>query len=200
MQTVGPLLRNLFTDPARRRPQKPPSGHRGAQGPRGDPDAESLCRSSPIPTSTPSGHDRDAQPGHSAPRLSPRPDRQEPPICGDKASSAAIAAIRDQAVPVLDQLASRHELPSTILPDLRKIYIANVPISPWHVLGYPSRIPPCRFWRTEGKIDFTATFPGLEDRRVSWKVAKVIDSQGQIDLHQVCARPATTSPLTPPPI
>ena len=39
-----------------------------------------------------------------------------------KASSAAIGGLRDQAAPVLDQLAKRNELSPAVLPELRLIY------------------------------------------------------------------------------
>ena len=52
-----------------------------------------------------------------------------------KASATAIASLRDQAAPVLDQLAKRNELPPAVLPELRSIYAGLVPITSWQVLG-----------------------------------------------------------------
>src|SRR5262249_48023251 len=42
-----------------------------------------------------------------------------------KAASAAVAAIRDEAAPSLERLAQRRELPTTVLPELRKVYTSN---------------------------------------------------------------------------
>ncbi|HEX3446991.1 MAG TPA: PVC-type heme-binding CxxCH protein, partial [Isosphaeraceae bacterium] len=52
-----------------------------------------------------------------------------------KASAGAIAAIRESAVVVLDQLSKRNELPQAALPELRSIFTALAPIAAWHVIG-----------------------------------------------------------------
>ena len=62
-------------------------------------------------------------------------DRQEPrPPQGLRLRR--IAAIRDQAQPVLDELAARSEIPPGALPELRKVYgTESSPVTAWHVMG-----------------------------------------------------------------
>ncbi len=52
-----------------------------------------------------------------------------------QASATAIGNLRDQAAPVLDQLAVRNELPPSALPELRSIYAALKPVTSWHAAG-----------------------------------------------------------------
>ena len=52
-----------------------------------------------------------------------------------KASAAAITKVRGPAAVVLEQLANRNELSPSVLPELRSIFAALVPISTWKVLG-----------------------------------------------------------------
>ena len=102
-----------------------------------------------------------------------------------KASSGAIASVRDAAVPVLEQLAARKELPSTVLPELRKVFTATVPVRGWHVVGpVPIKTEPP--FSVSGPIDLKATYPGFKDEPLAWKqVAKAVDGKGQVDLGKV---------------
>ncbi len=82
---------------------------------------------------------------------------------------------------MLDQLAKRNELPSTVLPELRSIFAGMVPISTWKVLGpFPieggARLDP------DKPIETSATFEGVAGKRVTWKTARAVDKNGQIDL------------------
>lgn len=109
------------------------------------------------------------------------------------ASAAALVPIRDQAAPILDQLASRNELPRAALPGLHKVYEALIPFLDWRVIGpFPGT--------TQGAvdpqkpIDFTAKLTGKDGKLVAWRRAKPADAQGQIDLgrlfhggNEVCA-------------
>ncbi len=98
-----------------------------------------------------------------------------------KSSSTAIAAIRDEAAPVLEKLAGRKELPSTVLPELRKIYTKLRPIQSWRVLGtlpIDAKIP----FSTTDEIDLSAKFEGFGDEPIRWKRVRAVDGKGQVDL------------------
>lgn len=101
-----------------------------------------------------------------------------------KASSAAIAAVRKQAEPVLEQLAARRELPPSALPELRKIYNSVEPVLDWHVMG-PFPIddrPPVQ----QGKpVDFSLTAPGPDGTRLAWKPTRADPATGMVDLARV---------------
>ena len=88
-----------------------------------------------------------------------------------KASATAIAKLRDQAAPVLDQLAERNELSPSLLPELRKIFAGLEPITDWRVLG-PFPIAADAGLAANRPIDLKASFEGaggksrdLEDRQ-----------------------------------
>jgi putative heme-binding domain-containing protein len=99
-------------------------------------------------------------------------------------SSLALAAIRDQAVPILDRLAERRELPPATLPELHKIYSGRQPIAQWHVLG-PFALEAKPAINPEGAIDLKASVPGIEDKLVAWKQVGQEDARGKIDLNKV---------------
>ena len=98
-----------------------------------------------------------------------------------KASSSAIASIRDEAVPVLEKLAARKELPSTTLPELRKVYTKTRPISSWNLVGpFPIKTEPP--FPLSGPVDLKQTFPGFKDEPLAWRRGRAIDGKGQINL------------------
>ncbi len=101
-----------------------------------------------------------------------------------KASAEAIAQIREQAAPVLDQLASRHELSPSIIPELRKVYTPLQPVTDWRTLG-PFPIDGKSPMSPEGPIDLSACHVGPEGKPLVWKQAKSIDAHGQIDLGKI---------------
>ena len=98
-----------------------------------------------------------------------------------KASSAAIAAIRDKAEPILQQLADRRELPPAALPELRKIYNALLPVEGWHVMGpFPfNDRPPTR---PNLPVDRTATATGPDGSTLEWKPVAIEGEHGMVDL------------------
>ena len=101
-----------------------------------------------------------------------------------KASAVAIGNIRDQAAVVLDQLASRQELPPEAIPELRSIYTGLVPVKSWQVLGpFAFDQPPAL--AVDKPVDLKASWNGFEGRQVSWRVAEAVDAHGQIDLGRV---------------
>lgn len=98
-----------------------------------------------------------------------------------KAASTAIRSIRDKAEPILEQLASRRELPPAALPELRKIYNELQPVDGWHIMGpfaFNDR-PPVR---TNQQVDLSATAPGEDGAVLVWKPVKIEGEHGVIDL------------------
>ena len=43
--------------------------------------------------------------------------------------------MRDEVLPDLEQLVKRNEVPAGVLPELRSIYLAYVPILDWKLIG-----------------------------------------------------------------
>ncbi|WP_406697180.1 PVC-type heme-binding CxxCH protein [Singulisphaera sp. Ch08] len=101
-----------------------------------------------------------------------------------KVSADALGRIQAEAVPVLDQLAARHELPPAIVPELRKVYTSLQPVKAWRLAG-PFAIDAAPPVAVEGPVDFLAELVGAQDEPVAWKVAKLADKQGRIDLHKL---------------
>jgi len=98
-----------------------------------------------------------------------------------KSSAGAIAAIRDPAARVLDQLSKRNELPEAVVPELRSIFAGIVPIASWQVLGpFPSDQVPTR--GAHDSVDLSASFVGVGGKRVTWQSVNAVDPDGQIDL------------------
>jgi putative membrane-bound dehydrogenase-like protein len=98
-----------------------------------------------------------------------------------EASSNALAFVRDEAAPVLEQLAARKELPSTVLPELRKIYTRERPLRTWHLLGpFPIKTDPP--FPTTAAVDLKASYAGFQDEPLRWKPARAVDRKGQVDL------------------
>ncbi|WP_435005628.1 HEAT repeat domain-containing protein [Tundrisphaera lichenicola] len=98
-----------------------------------------------------------------------------------KAASLAISAIRTEVQPVLDQLATRHELDPETLPELRRIYSSLQPILDWHVMGpFPFKDrPPV----SPGKpVDLALTVPGPDGTTLSWKAVRGSSESGMVDL------------------
>ncbi len=100
-----------------------------------------------------------------------------------KASAAAIGSIRDKAEPVLEQLASRHELAPAALPELRKLYNQLQPVEGWHVMGpFPfNDRPPVR---TNVAVDLAATAAGPEGTTLSWQPIPAEGEHGVVDLNK----------------
>lgn len=99
-----------------------------------------------------------------------------------RACSGAVSSLRDEAAPVLEQLATRKELPSTALPELRKIFTRVRPIETWHVLGkFPIKTD-APFPLT-GAIDLKAKYPGFGDNPLTWKPVRA-KARGEVDLNQ----------------
>ncbi len=100
------------------------------------------------------------------------------------ASAAALAPIRDQAASILDELASRNELPRAALPGLHQVYEAVIPIVGWRVIG-PFPIASQGLVDPRKPIDLAAKLEAKGGRPVSWRSVKPVDERGQINLGRV---------------
>ncbi len=98
-----------------------------------------------------------------------------------QASERALQAIRDEAAPILDQLAERRELPPKVIAELHKVYAGFVPVTGWRVLG-PVKFQAQPLIGPDGSIDLNVPQTGLEERPLTWKLVKPADDRGRIDL------------------
>ena len=101
-----------------------------------------------------------------------------------RASSTALARISKEAIPTLEQFAARKELPSTALPDLRKIYNRPVPVMNWYLIGPfgkgdNAKIDP------SATVDFTQPMIGRKGVKLAWQQQKSEHPQGVIDLQKL---------------
>jgi putative membrane-bound dehydrogenase-like protein len=82
-----------------------------------------------------------------------------------KASKAAIAAVRDEAAPALEQLVKGNEVKSELLPELRSIYSSHMPILQWRLIGpFPRDGKP---YPPETEQNFGAVYTSF-DKPVKW--------------------------------
>jgi putative membrane-bound dehydrogenase-like protein len=84
-----------------------------------------------------------------------------------QACRQAIAAIRDEALPSLEKLVKGNEVRPELLPELRNIYLAHVPVLKWRLIGpFPGdgkAYPP------ETEQQFDAVYEGAEKKQVKWR-------------------------------
>jgi putative membrane-bound dehydrogenase-like protein len=100
------------------------------------------------------------------------------------ASSRALASIRDEAIPVLDRLAGRHEIDPAMLPELRKIFSGLQPIAQWRILG-PFALDAKPPVSPEKPIDVNAAVPALDGKPATWILGREEDDKGRIDLAKI---------------
>lgn len=98
-----------------------------------------------------------------------------------KRSAGAIANVRDQAIPVLEQLAARKELSPLAVPELRRVFVKMDPIRSWHTAGLFGR-KEAQPIAAEKVVRLTDTYTGLDGKPVAWKEARSSDSSGRLDL------------------
>jgi putative membrane-bound dehydrogenase-like protein len=98
-----------------------------------------------------------------------------------KACAIALNKIRIAAIPTLERLAARKELPSTALPELRKIFESPVPVKEWHIAGPFAKTDPIAV-DPAASIDFTASLVGRKGAKVEWKSEKSGHAEGMFDL------------------
>ena len=100
--------------------------------------------------------------------------------------AAAVSSIRDQAVPVFQQLADRKELSPSVVTELRKIYSGTQPITTWNVVGPLARDNHAQI-DAEKEIDLAGEIEGLDGKTLKWVKTDAIDPRGQIDLTRLMA-------------
>jgi putative heme-binding domain-containing protein len=97
-----------------------------------------------------------------------------------KACRQAVADLHDEAVPTLEQLAKRNEIPAAALAELREVYSSFAPILFWRVIGpFPrdgKAHPP------QGEQKFDAVYKGAE-KDVKWQTIQADAKQhGRVNL------------------
>jgi putative heme-binding domain-containing protein len=98
-----------------------------------------------------------------------------------KASAQAIAGVREEVLPDLEQLVKRNEVPAGVLPELRAIYQSFAPVLDWKLIGpFPDdgkAHPP------ETELKFDAKYKGAA-KDVAWRPGQKGDakSHGKVNL------------------
>jgi putative membrane-bound dehydrogenase-like protein len=101
-----------------------------------------------------------------------------------KAAADALAALRDQAAPVLDQLAARRELAPSLVPELQKVFSGLQPIMQWRLLGpFPIDKPPA--FAPDRPLDVNAAVTGPNGTPLTWKLAQASSDKGEINLGRI---------------
>lgn len=98
-----------------------------------------------------------------------------------RASSAALAKISTEAAATLDLLATRKELPSTALTELRKIYNRPVPVKNWQLIG-PFGKGDNTMVDATATIDFTKPMVGRKGVETRWQKHASDGNRGMVDL------------------
>ena len=104
-----------------------------------------------------------------------------------EASATALTNLGEDAVPILEELARRHELSPSLLPELRRVFTSARPVADWHILG-PFAIEAAAPVTPDVPIDVTARQAGEGDEPISWKPAEPVDAQGQVDLGAIFSK------------
>ena len=104
---------------------------------------------------------------------------KSPPL--RRASSAALAKISQEAAATLELLASRKELPSTALTELRKIYNRPIPIKKWHIIG-PFGKGDNAAIDPSATIDFKRPMVGRKGVELKWQEHVADTDRGMVDL------------------
>jgi len=92
-----------------------------------------------------------------------------------------MTTIKTEALPVLEKLGARREIPSTALPELRKIFAGNQPIKEWRIVGpFPgNERPPVP---TNKKVDTSLTVKGPGGVDLKWATVNTKSPVGEINL------------------
>jgi len=97
-----------------------------------------------------------------------------------KACRQSIAALHDDAIPTLEQLAKRNEIPAAALAELREVYSSFAPILSWRVIGPFPRDGKAHPPQTEQKFD--SVYKGAE-KDVKWQTMPADANQhGRLNL------------------
>jgi putative heme-binding domain-containing protein len=100
------------------------------------------------------------------------------------ASGAALGSIRDNAAPILDQLALRHELSPSVIPELRKVFTKVEPVAQWHLLG-PFQSDAKPDVSADRPIDLTSVYPGEAGKTLRWTLTKRVNRNGRVNLSRL---------------
>ncbi len=96
-----------------------------------------------------------------------------------QASEAALAAVREEVLPDLEQLVMRNEVRAEVLPELRKVYSPFAPVFDWKLIGpFPADgqlHPP------ERELRFDARYRSL-DQEVRWVPGRAEGLHGFVNL------------------
>jgi putative membrane-bound dehydrogenase-like protein len=96
------------------------------------------------------------------------------------ACRAALAAVREQVTPALEQLAKGNEIPAAALPELREVFSSFAPIPSWQLIGPFPRDGKVHPPQTEQKFD--AVYKGVE-KDVKWRPIQADAKQhGRVNL------------------
>jgi putative heme-binding domain-containing protein len=120
-----------------------------------------------------------------------------------QSSAQALAAIREEATPILEQLVKRNEVSATLLPELRAIYSSFEPIGTWALIGpFPAdkiHIPADkvdlsakvgdRTWRKDQKADLKNH--GKVDLAKLFTPSTEMVAYGHVEIDSATERPAT---------
>ncbi len=97
-----------------------------------------------------------------------------------KNSRDAIASLRDEVTPALEQLAKRNEIPAATLSELREVFSSFAPISSWRVIGPFPRDGKTHPPQMEQKFD--SVYKGVE-KEVKWQTVQADAKQhGRVNL------------------
>ena len=97
-----------------------------------------------------------------------------------KASARALRALRETVIPELDRLAARGELPPTLIPELRKTFLAPEPLARWQVAG-PLPADAAPGLRPDGSVDLASPLKGTGGELRPWRPLKA-RARGHVDL------------------
>jgi putative membrane-bound dehydrogenase-like protein len=123
--------------------------------------------------------------------LAAMPDASAFPVylaaLGDKSpdlrrhAARAVGRLRNEAIPILEQLSKRNELPPAALPELRNVFNGLEPIASWNVIGpFPFKDAPP--FPTDTPADLKATYKDVDGKDAAWKPVRSSDEKGRIDL------------------
>ncbi len=98
-----------------------------------------------------------------------------------KACASAVAAIRDQAAPILEELSKRRELSGSIVPELKTVFQDLQPIVAWKIAG-PVEIESQTPKLTIGAPNLNQPLQGKNGKSVAWKAIKANPATGEVNL------------------
>jgi putative heme-binding domain-containing protein len=97
-----------------------------------------------------------------------------------QACRQALAAVRDEVAPALEQLARGNEIPAAAFPELREVFSSFIPITSWRLIGPFPRDGQAHPPEKEQKFD--AAYQGAE-QVVKWQAVRAdARDHGRVDL------------------